>query len=261
MAVVKFSEYCCQPTAGSVDTSKFSLNDLTIHEDASSVLRFSPLGNTPTAPKVALVGITPGSQIDRFVAVLREGSVKRASAAAAFHKAHGKIRKMLEAHDFASVLGIRLTEDVNDSPDILTTSLVKCGLARKDGYQYAAPDIAKNTWATHCVCTRFLPEIFHHDTLTHVVTFGDEGLAALEAVKVDEKSVLVHLRDRGLVILNFPHFANCQQRQDIFNCSEVDEPELLRRKPHYKGYAPVARRLRAAVIAEVKRLRAGLVRT
>src|SRR6266851_9969622 len=58
----RLSDYCCQATEKRIDPYAFDPDSLIIARRGKNILRFSPLGNNPSEPTLALVGITPGSQ-------------------------------------------------------------------------------------------------------------------------------------------------------------------------------------------------------
>ena len=126
MPEIKLSDYCCQGGDKRIDTSKFGPSDLTLAVRGNRELRFSPLGNSPSTPRVALVGITPGCQSEAFARYLRSFSVHDAAKRAAFEGAQTQIKEILRAHGFAASIGLDLSGDFNDNPAIFTTSLVKC---------------------------------------------------------------------------------------------------------------------------------------
>jgi hypothetical protein len=134
-APFRFADHCCQGGEHGLSLGPFSLDDLTIAEEGNRRLRFAPLGNRPAHPLVALVGITPGGQMERFAASLATMGVKAAAHQAAFYGARTDIKKLLRAHGLASHMGVGLDGDLNENPDILTTSIVKCCLMVDEGYE------------------------------------------------------------------------------------------------------------------------------
>src|ERR1700674_1904098 len=111
----RLGDYCCQAGDTLIDPYAFDLDSLVISRHGKSSLRFSPLGNKPSTPKLALVGITPGSQSEVFARLLRSYSVEVAAKKAAFAKGQAQIKELLNAHGFAKQLGIDLTGDLNDN--------------------------------------------------------------------------------------------------------------------------------------------------
>jgi hypothetical protein len=211
-------------------------------------LRFAPLGNRPEAPRLALVGITPGGQVERFASLLATESVKSAEKHAAFHGKQTEIKQLLAAHGFAERLGISLEGDLNDNPEILTTSVVKCCLMVDEGYKFAAPDIAASAAATRCATERLVGELRSFPTLRWVVIFGRPAWEALHELQIAGESIIDVLRAHGLVLLQFPHFAQNFQQRVLFTCNEVEETKLLGEKPDHAKYAGAARAMRSALL-------------
>ena len=211
-------------------------------------LRFSPLGNTPSAPRIALVGITPGGQSEVFARYLRYSSVHEAAKRAAFEGAQTQIKELLSAQGFAASLSLDLSGDLNDNPEIFTTSLVKCCLMVNGSYKYKAPDIAASPEATYCVVNRFLADIAQFPSLDWIVVFGDPGWGAVSTLDVGGKTILEILRETGTGVLNFPHFAQNFQQRAIFCLRENEEQAYFERKPKHRPYAPKARAMRTALV-------------
>lgn len=253
MPKVRLSEYCCQGADRTLDTLQFSSSDLRIATRGSRELIFSPLGNEPVTPRVALVGITPGGQSEAFERYLRFLCVPDAAKRAAFEGAQDQIKKLLFAQGFAQSIGLTLTGDLNDNPDIFTTSLVKCCLKVNGSYKYKAPEIAASPEAIHCVTNRFLADIERYPSLQWIIIFGDPGWEAVTTLTVNGLSILEHLKNMGAEVLNFPHFAQNFQQRAIFCLREDEEDEYLTRNPKHVPYAPKARRMRAALLAAIGR--------
>ncbi|TAM33536.1 MAG: hypothetical protein EPN68_01095 [Rhodanobacter sp.] len=248
---IDLGEHCCQGT-GRLKAGPFELDALTIAQEGARRLRFAPLGNRPVAPRLALVGITPGGQIERFADALATMSVEEAASHAAFYGAQTEIKQLLRAHGFAESLEISLESDLNDNPDILTTSVVKCCLMVDDGYRFAAPDIAASPAANLCATERLVGELCAYPTLRWVVVFGRPAWEAMHELEIEGKSVLGLLRDHGLTVIQFPHFAQNFQQRALFACSSEQEAELLRDKPDYAKYADAASRMRSILLRELK---------
>lgn len=244
---VEFAEHCCQG-AGMLKAGAFDLDTLTIAVEEERKLRFAPLGNRPSAPVVALVGITPGGQIETFARALATMPVEQAASHAAFHGAREVIKQLLAAHGFADALGVSLEGDLNGNPAILTTSVVKCCLMVDDGYRFAAPDIAASPAANRCATERLVGELRAYPTLRWVVVFGQPGWEAMHELRFEGKPVIDRLRDHGLTVVQFPHFAQNFQQRALFACSHDQEAELLRAKPEYAKYAEGARSMRALLL-------------
>ena len=172
MAKIQLGKYCCQGGTKIIDTEDFKNEDLVIASCGKRILLFSPLGNRPEEPVLALVGITPGSQSEVFAGLLRSRSVESAASAAAFAKGQDAIKSLLMAHDFATSIGVDLSGDLNQNPKILTTSLVKCCLKVDGSYQYKAPDIVASPEATYCLSNRFVPDMEKYPSLKWIVLFG-----------------------------------------------------------------------------------------
>lgn len=243
----EFAEHCCQGT-GMLKAGAFDLDALTIAVEGERKLRFAPLGNRPAAPVVALVGITPGGQVETFAQALASMSVEQAASHAAFHGAHKAIKQLLAAHGFADALGVSLEGDLNENPAILTTSVVKCCLMVDDGYRFAAPDIAASPAANRCATERLVGELRAYPSLRWVVVFGKPAWDAMHELRFEGKPVIDRLRDHGLTVVQFPHFAQNFQQRALFACSYDQEAELLRAKPEYAKYAEGARSMRALLL-------------
>jgi hypothetical protein len=256
MSVVKLSDHCCQGGDGSINPDAFSIEDLTIETLGERSLRFSPLGNLPRAPTIALVGITPGSQSEKFADYLREMPIEKAAAKAAFGNAsdQANIKAMLRANGFADALNLHIPDDLNDSPDIWTTSLVKCCVKRAEGYEYKAPVLANTTWATTCIERRFLPDIERFESLRYVIVFGKPGWAAVTGIEVQGSRVLDWLSRRNLTVLNFPHFSQNFGERALFECPPGQEAPILLAHPTYRRNLGRASELRSAVLREVQRI-------
>jgi hypothetical protein len=253
-AAVDFAKHCCQGS-GHLGAGSFGIDDLTIAAEGSRRLRFAPLGNRPSAPRLALVGITPGGQIERFASLLATESVEVAAKRAAFDGAQLAIKQLLAAHGFAEYVGISLDGDLNENPDILTTSVVKCCLMVDDGYRFAAPDIAASPAATHCATERLVGELCSYSTLRWVVVFGKPAWDALHELCIDGKRVIEVLRAHGLVVVQFPHFAQNFQQRALFACDVAAETAMLAEKPDYTKYAAGARSMRDQLLVELEAFR------
>jgi hypothetical protein len=247
---VRFADHCCQGI-GELKAGSFAMDDLTMQSEGSRRLRFAPLGNRPEAPRVALVGITPGGQIERFASLLATESVESAAKLAAFHGKQTEIKQLLAAHGFAERVGISLEGDLNDNPDILTTSVVKCCLMVDEGYKFAAPDIAASAAATRCATERLVGELRSSRTLRWVVIFGKPAWDALHELRIAGDRIIDVLRAHGLVVLQFPHFAQNFQQRVLFACNDAEEKELLDEKPDHAKYAGAARAMRSALLREL----------
>ncbi len=247
MPVINLEEYCCQGGGKTLDTHNCTPGDLTIAVRGNRELRFSPLGNRPSAPRVALVGITPGGQSEAFARYLRHSSVLDAAKRVAFEGAQNQIRRLLQSQGFAAAIGLGLTGDLNDSPEIFTTSLVKCCLMVNGSYKYKAPDIAASPEATFCVANRFLADIRQFSSLQWIIIFGEPGWEAVTTLNIGGQSVLEILRATGAEVLNFPHFAQNFQQRAIFCLEEQEEPTYFAKKPMHRSYAPKARAMRTAL--------------
>lgn len=253
MSKIELSEYCCQATGKTMDTSSFSACDLVLAVRGNRELIFSPLGNDPVKPRLALVGITPGGQSEVFKRYLRSSSVPVAASRAAFEGAQTQIKQLLNSQGFASHVGIDLTGDLNENPAILTTSLVKCCLKVNGSYKYKAPDIAASPEATYCVANRFLTDIGRFPSLEWIVIFGEPGWDAVTQLKVEGRTILDRLKANGAEILNFPHFAQNFQQRAIFCLNEQDDSQYFEQNPKHVPYAAKARRMRLALLGAMRR--------
>jgi hypothetical protein len=249
MPKIRLGNYCCQAGDKIIDQETFNQEDLIIAKRGNRTLVFSPLGNQPEAPVLALVGITPGGQSQVFADLLRYNSVEYSAKKAAFASGQEQIKELLEAHGFAKHIDVDLRGDLNDNPKIFTTSLVKCCLMVNGSYKYKAPDIVNTPEATTCVSSRFLADIDRYPTLRWVVIFGDPGWEAVTELRIRGRSVLSLLESRNIKVLNFPHFAQNFQQRAIFKLRPEKEPTYFEQNPKHRPYAGKARRLRSQVLS------------
>lgn len=250
-AAFQFKDYCCQGGHKALPAGDFRLGDLTIAEEDRRRLRFSPLGNRPKHPKVALVGITPGGQVERFAANLAKMDVSTAVSDAAFNGAQSAIKELLNAHGLARHIGVALDGDLNKNDDVLTTSIVKCCLMVDENYRFSAPDIAASASATYCATTRFVDEILSYPTLKWVLIFGGPGWDALHELRRDGSRLIDILQRAGLKVLQLPHFAQNFQQRALFALSSGEETGFIQSRPDYAKYAPGARGMRDAVLKSI----------
>lgn len=253
--ILRLGEYCCQAHGKVIDERKFKDDDLIIAREASRTLVFSPLGNKPRFPKLAIVGITPGAQSEKFAKLLKEGvGVELAARRSAFHGAHKTIRELLEAHGFLDALGIPSPADVNESDAIFTTSLVKCCLKVDGSYKWAAPEIAASDLASNCVVKRFVFDIGEYPTISHIIIFGEPGWDALSLLKFGGVSIKTHFENCGIRVLNLPHFAQNYQQRAIYKLHPSNDEVYFRAKPENRSYYLKASNMRSRIIEEVNRL-------
>ncbi len=250
--MLNLDKYCCQANGKSIVQSSFKDEDLILKQSLNDKLIFSPLGNDPTAPVIALVGITPGSQSDKFKGYLRTLSIEQAAKKSAFTGGQTEIKQLLKAHGFADSLGLDLSGDLNDSPLIFTTSLVKCCIKRNKGYLYKAPDIVLSEFASHCVKTKFYQEITQYSSLKYVIIFGKAGWDAVNQIKIEGRSVRQSLEEKGKILLNLPHFAQNFQQRRLFCLSPEDAAAAILASPGLANYADTAEKLRAQILGVKK---------
>ena len=243
---INFADHCCQGN-GSIGAGSFSIDDLTMAREGSKRLRFSPLGNRPEHPLVALVGITPGGQIEKFAEYLSTMDLPAAASKAAFAGAQTVIKQILSAHGLAQHIGLTLQGDLNDNHDILTTSIVKCCLMVDENYKFKAPDIASSPAARHCATTRLVKELSSYPTLKWVVIFGDPGWDALHELQLGNKSIINTLLELGLKVVKLPHFAQNFQQRELYTLSDEQAQRVIAEKPEWAKFAPAAARMRDAV--------------
>lgn len=249
----RMSDYCCQAVDRLIDPNTVGLDSLVISRRGKNVLRFAPLGNNPSEPCLALVGITPGSQSEVFARLLRSCSVELAAKKAAFAKGQEQIKELLKAHGFAKQLSIDLGGDLNDNPALLTTSLVKCCLMVDGRYKYKAPDIAASPEAKFCACNRFVADMTRYPTLKWVVIFGEAGWEAINLLTVGSRTICQYLEAQKIEVLNFPHFAQNFQQRAIFNLRPEQEESYFSKHPTHRAYAPSSQRMRAALLSALQR--------
>lgn len=254
MRPVRLADYCCQGGNRVFDQDQFSADELIISTEGTRQLIFSPLGNAPRAPKLALVGITPGGQSEKFAKLLRTCGIELAARKAAFAGAQESIKALLNAHGFLNALDIGCSGDLNESDDIFTTSLVKCCLKVDGSYKYEAPDIAASRVASYCVQNRFVGDIERLSTLTHVVFFGEPGWQAINLLWKESGSIKRYLESRGLTVLNLPHFAQNFQQRAIYQLDPMGDEAHFRAKPSHRAYAAKAIEMRRRMLDELRRL-------
>lgn len=252
MPKIRLGDYCCQGGDKVIDQANFTSEDLVIARRGTRALIFSPLGNSPESPVLALVGITPGGQSEVFAGLLRRNSVEDSARKAAFASGQSQIKELLEAHGFASHVGVDLHGDLNENPKIFTTSLVKCCLMINESYKYKAPDIAGSPEATTCVSSRFISDIEKYPTLKWVVIFGDPGWEAIMDLRINGRSVLSLLEARGINVLNFPHFAQNFQQRAIFQLRQEEEVKYFEQNLKHRPYAPKAQKMRSRILSAIK---------
>lgn len=253
MAKIRLGDYCCQGGNKLIDQNDFEPDDLVISSRGKNSLLFSPLGNHPKNPLLALVGITPGSQSEVFADLLRSKTVEEAASMAAFAKGQDAIKALLQAHNFAESIGLDLDGDLNTNPRLFTTSLVKCCLKVDGNYKYKAPDIAASPEASYCLSNRFIGDIENFPSLKWVVIFGDSGWEAVNSIQHHGVSVRQYLESKGLAVLNFPHFAQNFQQRAIFVLKPNEEHRYFEQKPSHIAYAPAAQKMRTAVLEAIGR--------
>ena len=224
-AAFQFKDYCCQGGHKALPAGDFRLGDLTIAEEDRRRLRFSPLVNRPNHPKVALLVITPGGQVERFAANLAKMDVSTAASDAAFNGAQSAIKELLNAHGLARHIGVALDGDLNKNDDVLTTSIVKCCL--------------------------MVDEILSYPTLKWVLIFGGPGWDALHELRRDGSRLIDILQKAGLKVLQLPHFAQNFQQRALFALSSGEETGFIQSRPYYAKYAPGARGMRDAVLKSI----------
>lgn len=245
---IQFSDHCCQGNGGGVESGAFSLEDLTLATEGNKRLRFSPLGNRPDHPRIALVGITPGGQIEAFASFLSTMDVPAAASKAAFAGAQNAIKDLLRAHGLANRIDVNLDGDLNENHDILTTSIVKCCLMVDNNYRYAAPDIAASAAASFCATQRLVKELRSYPTLEWIFIFGGPGWNALQELQIDGKPIIDMLRGSGLRVVQLPHFSQNNQQRGLFISNEADAKQKVIKDPHWAKYAPAADKMREAVL-------------
>ena len=85
------------------------------------------------------------------------------------------------------------------------------------------------------------------------VVFGAPAWEALQILRYEGRAVIDVLRDAGLRVVQFPHFAQNFQQRALFACDARTEADLIARKPDHAKYAPAARQMRAALEVELAR--------
>lgn len=250
---IRVEDFCCAQSDKEVPRYPSTIDELEIASEGTRRLLFAPLGNMPEAPKLAVVGITPGGQVKKFKEFLQRHSVVDAARMAAFGGAEAVIKELLEAHGFLKALGVTYEGSINDSPDIFTTSLVKCCMINDGSYKFDAPDIERFLMARRCVTERFIHDVERYRTLTHIAIFGALGWSAINAIQVEGRTIFNLLTGRGIKVLNFPHFAQNYQQRELFKLSPEEDAAAISRKPHLEPYHFAAKTMRDAVRNEVAR--------
>jgi len=251
---IRVKDFCCADSNKEVPRYPSSIDEFEFAAEGTRRMLFAPLGNTPKAPRLAVVGITPGGQIKKFKGYLQRHSVVDAARMAAFGGAEAVIKELLEAHGFLRALGLTYEGSINDSPAIFTTSLVKCCMINDGSYKFDAPDIENFQMARRCVTERFVRDVERYRTLTHMVIFGAPGWSAIKCIKVEGRTVFDTLSSRGIKILNFPHFAQNYQQRELFKIPPEEDAAVLSRKPHLQPYYVAAKTMRDAVREEIRRI-------
>ncbi|WP_299018087.1 hypothetical protein [uncultured Photobacterium sp.] len=255
---INLKDYCCQGVDREVETVTITHEQLSIPVEGTSckTLVFSPLGNRPSHPIIALIGVTPGSQADLFRRLLQSGkSPDEAAHIAAFSSGQDEIKAILRAHGFAERLGLDLDAypSLNDNPNILTTSVMKCSIQDSGDYRFASPDLIKLAPARHCARKRLLPDLkAHTQTLRAAVVFGDDAWAMMQQMMIGESTLGQTIEELGIKLFHMPHFSTCTQRRDIYKqpANMVDafiEQKALQGKLSFPRYRPKADAMRAAV--------------
>lgn len=251
---IRVKDFCCTDSDKELPRHPNSIDELEFASEGTRRMLFAPLGNTPKAPRLAVVGITPGGQVKKFKDYLQRHSVIDAARMAAFGGAETVIKELLEAHGFLRTLGLTCEGSINDSPEIFTTSLVKCCMINDGSYKFDAPDIENFLMARRCVTERFIRDVGRYRTLTHMAIFGAPGWSAINCIQVDGTTVFDLLAGLGIKILNFPHFAQNYQQRELFKISPEKDAAVLSRKPHLQPYYVAAKTMRNAVREEIRRI-------
>lgn len=63
------------------------------------------------------------------------------------------------------------------------------------------------------------------------------------------------MRAHGLVVVQFPHFAQNFQQRALFVCDAATESALLAEKPGHAKYAAGARLMQEGLLVEIKAVR------
>lgn len=258
MATIRLGEFCCQAGDREIDLRRFSREDLLLTRGEQPELIFSPLGHSPSRPKLAFVGITPGRQWEKFAAFLPRHGVVEAARKGAFQGARRAIIELLEAHGLAKAIGVDTSfeEDVFEGEDVLTTSLAKCCLQSSGSYKYSAPDLVATPRAQRCITHKFLPEIEARlSTLKHIILFGQPSWDAICSPRNSGGSIKEHLEALGVVVLKLPHFAQNFQQREIYRLSPARYADYFSQKPENFKYGEAAVAMTTTTIAEVRRLK------
>jgi hypothetical protein len=253
--LIRLADYCCQGGDKLIDQGSFASSDLIISRDGRRELIFCPLGNQPVMPKLALVGITPGGQSETFENLLRGNDIETAAKKSAFAGAQKNIKRLLCAHGFLKALEIECPADLNESDNIFTTSLVKCCLRVDGSYKYAAPDISASKAASYCISNRFISDIKQFESIRHIVIFGSPGWEAVNLLEHQNVPIKQFLENRGIIVLNMPHFAQNFQQRAIYALDPAADESYLLRNPKHLPYWRKAIAMRQKTIDEIKRLR------
>lgn len=252
--MIRVADYCCQGGEKVINQRRFTPSDLVISREGNRELVFSPLGNRPRTPKLALVGITPGAQSEKFASLLRHNDVETAARKSAFAGAQETIKTLVTAHGFLKAVSIDCPVDLNESDEIFTTSLVKCCLKVDGSYKYAAPDIAASNAASYCVANRFIRDIERFESIRHIVIFGERGWEAVNFLRHQNLPIKEYFESRRIRVLNMPHFAQNFQQRAIYLLSRSEDERYFRTKPEHRRYWAKADVMRQSITDEINRL-------
>jgi hypothetical protein len=190
---------------------ELSQNDLLLATQGSRSWYFSLIGNTPSHPKLALVGLCPAhSQLHTLVKEYNGGlSFLDAAGAASFS---GTIRsnliKLLKKIDLDKEYDLVLDDsfDPNTSPLILTTSLVKCASLKEGKDRSAAYNPLSFETSRLCLRHRFVSDMLSYPSLEKIIVFGKIAESALSTPLLENnQSIKDFLESKGLQCIFLPH--------------------------------------------------------
>ena len=184
--------------------------DLIILKEEKRKIYFSIVGNNPTNPKVALVGLCPGSsQLGTLInSYNKKGlSFEKSAQTSGFSKISKNLAKMLRKIGIDSYLKKDISDDFkfNEDADFLTTSLVKCASLSEGKSPSKQFNILKFDSTKLCFINRFIEDIKKYDSLKKIIILGKIGEYAVNEKLIDGKSVKQILEKMDKEVLFIPH--------------------------------------------------------
>ena len=189
---------------------KLKKENLIIAEEKNRKIYFSIVGNNPIKPKIALVGLCPGdNQLNALIdSYNNKGlSFEKSAQTSGFSKISKNLAKLLRKIGIDSYLKKEIPDNFNfnESPDFLTTSLVKCASLGEGNNPSKQFEILEFNSTRLCFINRFIEDIKKYDSLKKIITLGKIGEEAVNKKLIDGKSVKQILEETGKEVLFIPH--------------------------------------------------------